>query len=56
MNGMTMKQFITNAIEAELLKSKPYEVKRHRIQLPLLRSKHPGTLNLTNNQIEESLA
>ena len=28
---------------------------RHRVQVPLVRSKHPGTLNLTNQRIAEIL-
>jgi hypothetical protein len=53
LQGMSLKQFITRAIEAEI--SKPRPTKGYRVKLPLIRSKHPGTLNLTNAEIEDLL-
>ena len=53
LQGMSLKQFITRAIEAEI--SKPGESKGYRVKLPLIRSKHPGTLDLTNAEIEDLL-
>lgn len=53
LRGMSLKQFITRAVETEI--SKPRQRKRHRVKLPLIRSKNPGTLNLTNAEIEDLL-
>jgi hypothetical protein len=54
LSGMSLKEFITRAIEAELSKQRMPN-KRHRVRLPLIRSKHPGSLDLTNAKIEDLL-
>ncbi len=53
LRGMSLKQFLTSAVETEI--SKPRQSKRHRVKLPLIHSKNPGTLNLTNAEIEDLL-
>jgi hypothetical protein len=53
LQGMSLKQFITRAIEAEI--SKPRKGKGYRVKLPLIHSKRPGTLDLTNAEIEDLL-
>ena len=53
LQGMSLKQLITRAIEAEI--AKPRESKGYRVKLPLIRSKRPGTLDLTNTEIEDLL-
>jgi hypothetical protein len=53
LQGISLKQFITRAIEAEI--SNPKKSKGYRVKLPLIRSKRPGTLDLTNAEIEDLL-
>jgi hypothetical protein len=53
LRGISLKQFITRAIETEV--SKPQASKGYRVKLPLIRSKRPGTLDLTNAEIEDLL-
>jgi hypothetical protein len=54
LQGISLKQFITRAIQVEL--SKPRESQGYRVKLPLIRSKLPGSLDLTNVKIEDLLA
>lgn len=54
LRGLSLKQFLTGAVETEI--AKPRHGKRRRVRLPLIRSKNPGTLNLTNAEIEDLLA
>jgi hypothetical protein len=51
--GISLKLFITLAIESELSKSRVSG--DYRVKLPLIRSKRPGTLDLTNTGIEDLL-
>ena len=46
--GVSLKQILRTAVEREL--------RLHRVQLPLVESKRPGTLTLTNAEIEDFLA
>jgi len=48
--GCSVKEIILRSVTKELKVGKR---KRGRIQLPILKSKHPGTLELTNEQIYE---
>jgi hypothetical protein len=53
--GTSMKQLLRAAVEKEL--STDYNHNHeYRVTLPILDSKEPGTLNLTNADIEELLA
>jgi len=53
--GTTLKQLLESAIEKEIVAatSKP---PRCRIKLPVLKSRQPGSLNLTNAEIDDFLA
>jgi hypothetical protein len=53
-NGETLKTIIESALAHELSGTKMPRQKR-RVAFPILKSKRPGTLNLTNAQIEEFL-
>jgi len=53
LRGVSLKEFLLIAVEHEMEK-KPAK-KEHRVKLPLIRSKRPGTLNLTNAEIEDLL-
>ena len=53
LRGCTLKEFIRAAIQKEIFsRGKRPE---YRVKLPLIRSKHPGTLSLTNAEIEDLL-
>ena len=52
--GQTLKQVLRSAVERELAGSRP--ARRRRVKFPILDSKQPGTLDLTNAQIEDFLA
>lgn len=51
--GCSVKELILRSVEKEL---RPDIRKRGRIQLPIVRSKEPGTLRLTNEQIYEIIS
>lgn len=53
--GMSMKSLVTRALEKELGVRRASAKARARVRLPLIRARRPGTLNLTNTQIEELL-
>jgi hypothetical protein len=47
----TLKQIVRSAVEKEIVAATAV-AKRRRIKVPVLKSKEPGTLNLTNAEIE----
>ncbi len=51
--GMSIKDFLMTAVESEISKSEASD--DYSVQLPLIRSKQPGTLDLTNAEIEDLL-
>ena len=53
LRGVSLKEFLLRAIEHEMAKKQAK--KDYAVRLPLVRSKHPGTLNLTNAEIEDLL-
>ena len=53
--GMSLKQVLRTAVERELASIGRGERKR-RVKFPILDSKQPGTLNLSNADIEDLLA
>jgi hypothetical protein len=55
MKGISLKEVFQTAIEHELAGIHKTEVVRDRVHLPLIQSKNPGTLNLTNADIEDLL-
>jgi hypothetical protein len=53
LRGVSLKEFLLTAVEHEM--EKKQAKKEYRVKLPLIKSKHPGTLNLTNAEIEDLL-
>jgi hypothetical protein len=51
--GTTVRQLVLEGLELVRAERKK---KRTPFTVPVIRSKHPGTLHLTNEQIEEILA
>ena len=52
LEGSSLKQIILRAIEKEL---HAVPLKRRKARFPLIRSKEPGVLSLTNAEIDEIL-
>lgn len=52
--GSSLKEFIQEALHHALTGVK--RCHRQQVKLPLVRSKHPGALRLTNADIEDYLA
>ena len=53
LRGVSLKKFLLSAVEHEMAKKQAK--KDYTVRLPLIRSKRPGTLNLTNAEIEDLL-
>ncbi len=53
LRGITLREFIMSAVE-QALRSKP-EAEDYEVELPVIPSKRPGTLSLTNAEIEDFL-
>ena len=53
LRGISIKNFITTAIESQIAASENGD--DYSVDLPLIRSKKPGTLHLTNAEIEDLL-
>jgi hypothetical protein len=54
LRGETLKEFVQSAIEKEISAEAPPS--SFRVKLPLIKSKKPKTLSLTNAEIENLLA
>ena len=54
LRGETLKEFVQSAIEKEISAEAPHS--SFRVKLPLIKSKKPKTLSLTNAEIENLLA
>ena len=54
LRGETLKEFVRSAIEKEISVEVP--ASSFRVKLPLIKSKKPKTLSLTNAEIENLLA
>ena len=54
LRGETLKEFVQAAIEKEISIKAP--TRSFRVKLPLIKSKTPKTLSLTNAEIENLLA
>lgn len=52
--GLTLKVVLRVAVENELRRMSP-PAPEHRLEFPLLDSEAPGSLNLTNAEIEDLL-
>jgi len=53
--GLTVTQVLRSAVERET-GVRPGATHRRRIKVPILKSKQPGALNLTNAEIEKCFA
>ncbi len=53
LRGSTLKEFIQDALQHAIVSQT--KAREHTVKLPLIRSKHPGTLSLTNAEIEDHL-
>jgi hypothetical protein len=53
--GISLKDYISSALERELESPARRESKSRRVKLPLIHSKKPGMLRLTNAEIEDLL-
>jgi hypothetical protein len=53
--GTTLKQVLRSAVEKEIVTATAKPLRR-RIKVPVLKSKQPGSLNLTNAEIDDLLA
>jgi hypothetical protein len=54
LRGETLKEFVQSAIEKEISVEPP--ASSFRVKLPLIKSKKPKSLSLTNAEIENLLA
>jgi hypothetical protein len=54
LKGSTLKEFIQDALQQAVTTNG--RVRRGKVRLPLIRSKHPGSLRLTSADIENLLA
>jgi len=54
LRGKTLKEFVQTAIEKEV--SAKVSKSSFRVKLPLIKSKKPKSLSLTNTEIEDLLA
>ena len=52
--GTTLKQVLRSAVEKEIVAAIA-RTEQRRIKVPILKSKEPGSLNLTNAEIEDLL-
>ncbi len=52
--GTTLKQVLRSAVEKEIVAATA-RTEQRRIKIPILKSKEPGSLNLTNAEIEDLL-
>ncbi len=52
---VTLEQFIAEAIEQKVRSSRTVNASRQRVQLPLVRSKRPGSRELTGERVGEIL-
>lgn len=55
LNGSSLKQYLVEAIEARLEMSAGNVSKKHRVTLPLVRSKSPGAVALTADGVARAL-
>ena len=54
--GMSLKEFTLRAIEKQISHLRDRGKKKYSVKLPLIPSKHPGTLrSMTNAEIEDLL-
>jgi hypothetical protein len=56
LEGKSLKAFLTEAVVHELERSSDRKIVRKKVSLPLVPSKHPGTLQLTSDEIARVLS
>lgn len=54
LRGCSVKELVLQAIQAEFQKAEPSRKKKF-VKLPIITSKNPGWLNITNREINEIL-
>jgi hypothetical protein len=54
--GMTVQEMIVRVLEKELTLDEPRTGVRHTVEFPLIHSKHPGTLDLSQFNFDDLLA
>jgi hypothetical protein len=54
--GTTVRQIVLNGIERELRPTAGSENPRKKFEIPVIPSSRPGTLRLTNEQIDDILS
>lgn len=55
LRGMSMRQILQKAVADELANAYKADVVRDKVNFPILDSKEPGSLHLTNSDIEDLL-
>jgi hypothetical protein len=55
-SGFSVEQFIVRMLERELAQGSASASNSKRVSLPLIVSKHPGTLDLANFDLDDLLA
>ena len=53
LRDISIKDLVSAAVESEIVREESTE--EYSVKLPLIRSKRPGTLHLTNAEIEDLL-
>jgi len=56
LEGDTLKTFFVKALEHEITRHRPAGPSGHRVRLPLVHSKHPDALSITNADVADALA
>jgi hypothetical protein len=56
MQGVTIEEFIVRAFERELKDEASMPIQRMRVNLPMVVSEQPGTLDLNNFNFDDLLA
>ena len=54
--GFTLEQLIVRALEREFSQERPTSRSEGKVSLPLIHSKQPGTLDLSNFDFDDLLA
>ncbi len=53
LRGITLREFLLEAVQQAMVNKRPAE--DYEVELPVIPSKHPGTLSVTNAEIEDLL-
>ena len=54
--GLTVQEMIVRVLEKELSSEQPRMEGSHKVELPLIHSKHPGTLDMNHFNFDDLLA